>query len=132
MMDSSPSPMKLGDDHEQAHQPDIAHQVALVGGSKGGDSSTAHALRRYGSVSVSVSVKTRALSMRRSSSVNSERYCRIHDQSVTLASPINDDVDENEDQSFSHQDAEKQKQKKKKQKGGSGKILKVCKRFFGL
>ncbi|KAA0060595.1 hypothetical protein E5676_scaffold18G00790 [Cucumis melo var. makuwa] len=51
-------------------------------------------LSRNSSVSSSVSgfqsAVKRALSMRRSSSV-AERYCRIHDQFATFASPIEDD-----------------------------------------
>ncbi|XP_050882666.1 uncharacterized protein LOC127086026 [Lathyrus oleraceus] len=53
----------------------------------------------------------RAFSIRSSSSV-SERYCRIHDQNMVTTSSDDDAT------------------KKKKQRGG--KILKVCKRFFGF
>ncbi|KAE8007925.1 hypothetical protein FH972_004482 [Carpinus fangiana] len=67
----------------------------------------------------------RAFSVKRSSSV-SERYCRIYDQSVTLASPIDDDDDEGWDTMR----ATRRSVKKKKHKGG--KILKACKRLFGL
>ncbi|CAI9765302.1 unnamed protein product [Fraxinus pennsylvanica] len=59
----------------------------------------------------------RAFSLRRSSSI-SERYCRIHDQYVALASPLDDDLE-----SVSNS---------KKKKNSGGKILKACKRFFGL
>ncbi|KAM1014696.1 hypothetical protein ACFX2I_044539 [Malus domestica] len=71
-------------------------------------------------------VKGAFSSMKRSSSV-SERYCRIHDQSATttfMTSSIDgDEEDEDED----HQAT---RSIKKKHKGG--KILKVCKRFFGM
>lgn len=63
----------------------------------------------------------RAFSMRRSSSV-SEKYCRIHDQGFTISSPILDDVAE------AHEDS----REKKKKKNGSGRILKACKRLFGI
>ncbi|CAK8530133.1 unnamed protein product [Lathyrus sativus] len=59
----------------------------------------------------------RAFSGRRCSSV-SERYCRIHDQNMVIAS------DE-----FIKEDAH-DLPNKKKQRGG--KILKVCKRLFGF
>ncbi|CAN4108182.1 unnamed protein product [Withania somnifera] len=62
----------------------------------------------------------RAFSMRRSSSV-SEKYCRIHDQGFTISSPIMDDVAE----AYEGMD-------KKKKKDGSGRILKACKRLFGI
>ncbi|CAA2933913.1 Hypothetical predicted protein [Olea europaea subsp. europaea] len=84
-------------------------------------------LKRNGSISSSFqlgskteslqSAVKRAFSLRRSSSV-SERYCRIHDQYVALASPLDDDL-----QFVSNS-------KKKKNRGG--KILKACKRIFGL
>lgn len=57
----------------------------------------------------------RAFSMRRSSSV-SERYSRIHDQSVTVTSPI-------EDEDLAD---------KKKKKSSKSKIIKACKKLFGL
>uniref|UniRef100_A0A3Q7ERE6 Uncharacterized protein n=1 Tax=Solanum lycopersicum TaxID=4081 RepID=A0A3Q7ERE6_SOLLC len=63
----------------------------------------------------------RAFSMGRSSSV-SEKYCRIHDQGFTVSSPILDDVAE------AHEDS----REKKKKKNGSGRILKACKRLFGI
>lgn len=62
----------------------------------------------------------RVFSMRRSSSV-SEKYCRIHDQGFTISSPVLDDVTEaNEGMEM------------KKKKSGSGRILKACKRLFGI
>lgn len=62
----------------------------------------------------------RVFSMRRSSSV-SEKYCRIHDQGFTISSPVLDDVAEaNEGMEI------------KKKKSGSGRILKACKRLFGI
>ncbi|XVE94199.1 hypothetical protein REPUB_Repub01dG0261200 [Reevesia pubescens] len=67
---------------------------------------------------------TRAFSMRRSSSV-SERYCRIHDQSVTLASSFDDDDDE-------ELDTTRRSMKKKKKKNSRSKILKAWKKLFGL
>ncbi|CAI8591616.1 unnamed protein product [Vicia faba] len=60
----------------------------------------------------------RAFSIRKSSSSVSERYCRIHDQNM---------VTEASDELVIIDDATK----KKKNKRG-GKILKVCKRFFGF
>lgn len=63
----------------------------------------------------------RVFSMRRSSSV-SERYCRIHDQSVTLSSQVDDDED-------SVQGMGSAKEKKKK-KGVN--IFRACKRLLGL
>lgn len=71
------------------------------------------------------SVVKRAFSMRRSSSV-SERYCRIHDQYVTLSSPFNDDGDD--DMENDTMQTTRSLDKKKKKKG----LLKTCKRFFGL
>ncbi|MCD9646068.1 hypothetical protein HAX54_035592 [Datura stramonium] len=80
-------------------------------------------LERQGSKSTTTSsfqsVK-RVFSMRRSSSV-SEKYCRIHDQGFTISSPILDDVAE------AHENMEK-----KEKKSGSGRILKACKRLFGI
>ncbi|PON83951.1 hypothetical protein TorRG33x02_202450 [Trema orientale] len=89
-------------------------------------------LRRNSSVSSAISYGSvqsavkRVFSMRRSSSVSSERYCRIYDQtSVTLASSSSS--------SPIHDIAEEAGSAKKKQiKGGSAKILKACKRFFRL
>ena len=63
----------------------------------------------------------RAFSIRRSSSV-SERYSRIHDQSVTETSPI-------EDEDLADK---KKKKKKKKTKSSKSKIIKACKKLFGL
>lgn len=63
----------------------------------------------------------RAFSMRRSSSV-SERYCRIHDQYVALASPNGHDIGVDE--------IGGRRSVKKKQKGS--KILRACKRLLGL
>ncbi|KAK2662224.1 hypothetical protein Ddye_000798 [Dipteronia dyeriana] len=75
-----------------------------------------YSLSRTRSVSSASAVK-RALSMRRSSSV-SERYCRIHDQSLAFApSPI----DDHEDQDV---------KKKKKKHNTCNKILKACKKLF--
>ena len=69
------------------------------------------------------SAMKRAFSLRRSSSV-SERYCRIHDQSVTLTSPIDDD------EVGDTMSGTRRPVKKSKYKGG--KILKACKRLFGF
>jgi hypothetical protein len=84
---------------------------------------------KFGSVSSTSGFQStvkRAFSVKRSSSV-SERYCRIYDQSVTLASPIDadDDGDEGGDTM-----RETRRSMKKKHRGG--KILKACKRLFGL
>ncbi|XWS40401.1 hypothetical protein CRYUN_Cryun18bG0138000 [Craigia yunnanensis] len=80
-------------------------------------------LRRNSSVSSAYALQAavkRAFSMRRSSSV-SERYCRIHDQSVTLASPFDD---EESDTTGSRSSMKK--------KNSRGKILKAWKKLFGL
>lgn len=68
----------------------------------------------------------RAFSMTRSSSV-SERYSRIHDQSVTLVSSI-DDYEYDDDEEVGDNTKGTRRSGKKKYKGG--KILKVCKRLF--
>ncbi|XP_061376025.1 uncharacterized protein LOC133318091 [Gastrolobium bilobum] len=76
---------------------------------------------RSGSVSAASGFQAtmkRAFSMRRSSSV-SERYCRIHDQYMAIASPIGEETD-----------GERIRSVKKKQRGG--KILKACKRLLRL
>ncbi|XP_022762752.1 uncharacterized protein LOC111308584 [Durio zibethinus] len=80
-------------------------------------------LRRNSSVSSAYALQAavkRAFSMRRSSSV-SERYCRIHDQSVTLASPFDDE----------ELDITGRRRSVKKKKN-RGKILKAWKKLFGL
>ncbi|WOH14035.1 hypothetical protein DCAR_0933551 [Daucus carota subsp. sativus] len=61
----------------------------------------------------------RAFSMRRSSSV-SEKYCRIHDQTLTAASPLHDDDDM------------QQTSVKSTKKYSSSRILKACKRLLGV
>ncbi|KAK4739582.1 hypothetical protein R3W88_003279 [Solanum pinnatisectum] len=80
-------------------------------------------LERQGNKNTTTSFESvkRAFSMRRSSSV-SEKYCRIHDQGFTISSPILDDVAE------AHEDS----REKKKKKNGRGRILKACKRLFGI
>ncbi|XP_041016314.1 uncharacterized protein LOC121258853 [Juglans microcarpa x Juglans regia] len=70
----------------------------------------------------------RALSMRRSSSTVSERYCRIHDQSMTLASPTTDHDGDNTARASRRR---RSSMDPKKHRPG-GKILKACKRLFGL
>ena len=75
------------------------------------------------SASYSSGIVKRAFSMRRSSSVNSERYCRIHDQYMALASPIRDDEIE-------EGTVEIIRSAKNKHRGR--KIFKACKRLFGL
>ncbi|OMO75147.1 hypothetical protein CCACVL1_16313 [Corchorus capsularis] len=80
-------------------------------------------LKRNSSVSSAYAVQAavkRAFSMRRSSSV-SERYCRIHDQSVTLSSPFDDEE--------LYTNGIRRSVKKK---NSSGKILKAWKKLFGL
>ncbi|ESR44866.1 hypothetical protein KPL70_013814 [Citrus sinensis] len=83
-------------------------------------------LRRNSTVSASSAAShalqytvKRAFSMRRSSSV-SERYSRIHDQSVTVTSPFEDE------------DLAEKKKRKKKTKISKSKIIKACKKLFGL
>ena len=83
-------------------------------------------LGRSGSVSSASGFQAtvkRAFSMRRSSSV-SERYCRIHDQYMAIASPIGigDEIDGD--------GIGTRRSMKKKHRGG--KILKACKRLLGL
>lgn len=70
----------------------------------------------------------RAFSMRRSSSV-SERYCRIYDQSVTLPSPLDDVGEENEGGTG---DTKRAVERSVKTKRRGGRILRACKRLFGL
>ncbi|KAI3445578.1 hypothetical protein Pfo_002243 [Paulownia fortunei] len=77
--------------------------------------------------SMQVSAVKKAFSMRRSSSV-SERYCRIHDQHVALASPPDDEefgrgMDGHGFGSFN---------KEKRSGNGRKGILKSCKRIFGF
>ncbi|KAK3184250.1 hypothetical protein Dsin_031536 [Dipteronia sinensis] len=92
-------------EEEEEEEEDHHHQQGNVG------DNVNNKLSRTRSVS-SASAMKRALSMRRSSSV-SERYCRIHDQSLTFAaSPI----DDHEDQDV---------KKKKKKHSTSNKILKA-------
>lgn len=69
----------------------------------------------------------RAFSVKRSSSV-SERYCKIYDQSVTLASPIDADDDDGDEGG----DTMRATRGSMKKKHRGGKILKACKRLFGL
>ncbi|KAL9353739.1 hypothetical protein Peur_051709 [Populus x canadensis] len=79
-------------------------------------------LRRNPSVSSSASAVKKAFSMRRSTSV-SEGYCRIHNQSMTSASPIHDEDDT--------LDTMKSTRSVKK-KHSRGRILGACKKLFGL
>ncbi|GLT68647.1 hypothetical protein SLA2020_408580 [Shorea laevis] len=67
----------------------------------------------------------RAFSTRRSSSV-SERYSRIHNQSMTLETVQFDDEQEAEDT------VETVRSVEKKKKRSRGKILKAWKKLFGL
>ncbi|XVE48547.1 hypothetical protein DITRI_Ditri01bG0010300 [Diplodiscus trichospermus] len=83
-------------------------------------------LTRSSSISSAYAIQTavkRAFSMRRYSSV-SERYCRIHDQSVTLASPFDD---EELDITGTRRSV-----KHLKKKNSRGKILKAWKKLLGL
>lgn len=73
------------------------------------------------SVALQSAVK-RAFSIKRSSSF-SERYCRIHDQSVTLASPT--------DGSY-YEDHGAPERSVKKKKNSRTKILKACKKLLRL
>ncbi|KAJ0077842.1 hypothetical protein Patl1_36729 [Pistacia atlantica] len=76
------------------------------------------------SVALQSAVK-RAFSMKRSSSV-SERYCRIHDQSVTLASPTDGIYYED------HGAPGNNIERSVKRKNSRTKILKACKRLLRL
>lgn len=78
-------------------------------------------LSRFKIEKQSTNAVKRAFSMRRSSSV-SEKYCRIHDQTVTVASPLHDDDDEDIQQTSL----------KNKKKYSSTRILKACKRLLGI
>ncbi|MBA0734576.1 hypothetical protein Gogos_018476 [Gossypium gossypioides] len=85
-------------------------------------------LRRNSSVSAAYALQLqaavkRAFPMRRSSSV-SESYCRIHDQYVTLAPPLDDDDESDITGSV--------KKKNNNYKNRRDKILKAWKKFFGL
>lgn len=107
---------------------EIQHQDTRFGNGNG-----SHVvLKRKCSVSSSSSssgfqsaVKGAIFSMRSSSSTASERYSRMHDQSVTLALPtcIEHDGEDGDDWGTTRSN-------KKRYKGG--KILKACKRLFGL
>ncbi|KAF8086197.1 hypothetical protein N665_0632s0017 [Sinapis alba] len=71
-----------------------------------------------------------AMSMRRSSSVSSERYCRIHDQSsATFPLPFNE---EDEDEDEEEDDKETMHKKKKSNNIKKKTFVKACKRFFGI
>ncbi|XVF68267.1 hypothetical protein PTKIN_Ptkin10aG0191300 [Pterospermum kingtungense] len=83
-------------------------------------------LRRNSSVSSAYALQAavrRAFSMRRSSSV-CESYCRIHDQSVTLASSYDDEELDTTGGT--------RRSMKKKKKNSRDKILKAWKKLFGL
>lgn len=87
-------------------------------------------LRRNSSVSAAYALQLqaavkRAFSMRRSCSV-SESYCRIHDQYVTLAPPLDDD--EESDITGTRRSVKK----KNNYKNRRDKILKAWKKIFGL
>jgi hypothetical protein len=69
----------------------------------------------------------RTFSVRRSSSVT-DRYCRIHDQSMAIASDELDDDDNN----INMMNDSTVKNKTNSNRGRRGKILKACKRLFGL
>ncbi|KAF2320083.1 hypothetical protein GH714_023134 [Hevea brasiliensis] len=78
-------------------------------------------LKRNSSVSSASALHSavkNAFSMRRSSSV-SERYCRIHDQSLALPSPTNDEDDGSPTRSV-------------KRKNSRGRIIRACKKLIGL
>ena len=64
--------------------------------------------------------------MRRSSSVT-ERYCRIHDQCVTLPSPFDED-----EEGVGNYTVQARSVRKKKRQSRTGKILKACKGIFGF
>ncbi|KAG6652298.1 hypothetical protein CIPAW_06G174300 [Carya illinoinensis] len=74
----------------------------------------------------------RALSMRRSSSSVSERYRRIHDHSMTLASPTTDDDDDDDGDSTARASRRRRSSMDPKKHRPGSKILKACKRLFGL
>jgi hypothetical protein len=71
----------------------------------------------------------RTFSVRRSSSVT-DRYCRIHDQSMAIASDELDDDDD--DNNINMMNDSTVKNKTNSNRGRRGKILKACKRLFGL
>ncbi|XAR56297.1 hypothetical protein NMG60_11036731 [Bertholletia excelsa] len=91
-----------------------------LGRNRSVSSTTSHRLSFQGTVALQNAMR-KAFSMRRSSSV-SERYGRIYDQcDERLLLPFGDEGD-----------GEDEKRRKKKQKRRSGRILKACKRIFGL
>ncbi|KAJ4842601.1 hypothetical protein Tsubulata_025116 [Turnera subulata] len=87
-------------------------------------------LRRNSSVSAASALHfgvQKAFPMRRSSSV-SEKYCRIYDQSLTtLASPIHDG-----DESLDAAEQGSTARSDKKKNNRSRRILRACKKLFGL
>ncbi|XP_018482360.1 uncharacterized protein LOC130506817 [Raphanus sativus] len=69
------------------------------------------------------------MSMRRSSSVSDQRYCRIYDQSsTTFPLPFN----EEEEDEYEDDDKERMHKKKKSNKIKKKAFVKACKRFFGI
>ncbi|KAL5789475.1 hypothetical protein ACOSQ2_004363 [Xanthoceras sorbifolium] len=109
------------DEEEEEEEEDHHHQEFNVVGNQFGG---VNKLSRTSSVSSASAALKNALSMRRSSSV-SERYCRIHDQSVTFASsssPIDDDED-----GVEMERTRSAMMKKKKKNHSKSKILKACK-----
>ncbi|GLT77323.1 hypothetical protein SLA2020_489210 [Shorea laevis] len=93
-----------------------------------GNTTSGPKLTRNSSVSSAYALQAavkRTFSMRRSSSV-SERYCRIHDQSMIWETAPFDDEEEADDTLGTARSAEKKK------KPSRGKILKAWKKLFGL
>ncbi|GFZ09563.1 hypothetical protein Acr_21g0001620 [Actinidia rufa] len=87
---------------------------------------SSHRLYAQGNKTTVQSAVKRAFSMRRSSSVT-ERYCRIHDQCDTLASPLDED-----EEGVGHYTVQARSMRKKKKQSRTGKILKACKGIFGF
>ncbi|KAE9599373.1 hypothetical protein Lal_00043987 [Lupinus albus] len=94
-------------------------------------------LGRSGSVSSSASASVhgtvkKAFSMRRSSSV-SESYCRIHDQYMTIVSPLSNIADHEIDDDMNNgMRTTTITRRRRSIKLRGGKIFKACKRLLGL
>lgn len=172
-------PQPTTDDEDDDHDEGKNRNGDLIknggGGGGGGERKFGISLRRNFSVSAAPTYQTNggierqsstrsiqgavkrafSLSLGRSSSVNSERYCRIYDQSSTLDDDDDDDgdcdYDDDDDFEMRNDDGDesnngsvetrsvgqKKKKKKKKEQQNNGKkqnvgsrVLRACKRLF--
>ncbi|KAK7284034.1 hypothetical protein RIF29_13785 [Crotalaria pallida] len=142
------------DDDESDNNKQVVKKEKEDGGVVGINNNNNNSGERFGvvlgrSVSVSSSSSSgflqlgrvkRAFSMRRSSSV-SERYCRIHDQYMAIASPPlannNNNIDEDDhhqiiDDGDEIRTSRRRSSSMKMKKLRGGKIVKACKRLLGL